>query len=578
MLRKMSHQIGAGVSVIFIIYAIAVAWMISQTFHLTGEWRKYETNTLPKQEQLVAISNAIGYGGLIHNFKAYLLRGDDNTRARAEASHQLASDAIQTYQRLDVTPTERQQLQAIQRVLDQYRDAMPTVRRLHNEGQPIADIDQAVQINDTPALQALDQLHRQNNANISALSEHFASDLGNVEILILLSVAYAFLSLLAIWAFVNYRLLEPITALIYRLTEMASITQSSVSTVCNGSSNLASGTNAQTANLEEISSSMHEIDQGTKINAESARKAFQSVQTVAESVRQTASNARLTAELSGEAQTSVESGAQTMNQIAQAMSEFRTASERIANIVDVINEITHQTKMLATNAAIEAARAGEHGKGFAVVADEVSKLAENSKNAAKEIADVVREGDLRARAGVEKAEKGSKDLQQILEQFGKVAETIQTMLASADEQNQRMVDVESLMESIEQSSQQQAESVDQVTRSVVKMERLTQESTSHAHETASSAQKLGEEANRLETQIRALSDLLGLEFSAVSLGQETASRVNSPLRLPEATHSKPFSPRPASLPAPTFTSTTGSAPKKASPAQRIPMRDDFSEF
>ena len=92
--------------------------------------------------------------------------------------------------------------------------------------------------------------------------------------------------------------------------------------------------------------------------------------------------------------------------------ELRNKSQQVREIVDLINTLTGQTNLLALNAAIEAARAGEHGRGFAVVAEEVRKLAEQSRQAAEQINEIV--------------ESMLADIGDVVEAFEKTRESMET--------------------------------------------------------------------------------------------------------------------------------------------------------
>ncbi len=141
----------------------------------------------------------------------------------------------------------------------------------------------------------------------------------------------------------------------------------------------------------------------------------------------------------------------------------------IGSKVSVISEIAFQTNILALNAAVEAARAGEYGRGFAVVADEVRRLAEVSKEAAKEITVITKDN-------LVKSELTSNNLTALLPEFDKTA---------------------SMVKEISMSSEQQTIGISQVNDSLQQLNQIVQYNASASEEMAASAEELSAQAVQL---------------------------------------------------------------------------------
>ena len=133
--------------------------------------------------------------------------------------------------------------------------------------------------------------------------------------------------------------------------------------VSNSSQSLSEGTTYQASTVEQLTASLEEISEQTRLNAQNAEKA----------------NA-----LARNAKSNAAEGNSEMRDMLKAMEDISTSSANINKVIKVIDDIAFQTNILALNAAVEAARAGEHGKGFAVVAEEVRHLAAKSAGAVKE--------------------------------------------------------------------------------------------------------------------------------------------------------------------------------------------------
>jgi len=176
---------------------------------------------------------------------------------------------------------------------------------------------------------------------------------------------------------------------------------------------LASGAAEQASAVEEFSASLEQISAQTTQNADRASQAN---------------------ELSGEVLAKAEGGNAQMQAMLAAMSEINRASESIAKIIKVIDDIAFQTNILALNAAVEAARAGQHGKGFAVVAEEVRKLATRSAEAAKETTSSIGKSIKEVQKGTEIADATAEMLTSIVDGVSRTAGLVREISAACAEQ------------------------------------------------------------------------------------------------------------------------------------------------
>jgi len=173
-------------------------------------------------------------------------------------------------------------------------------------------------------------------------------------------------------------------------------------------------------------------------------------------VRNNADNAKEANKLAANARCTAEHGGEVVSRAVQAMEKINNSSNKIAEIIGVIDEIAFQTNLLALNASVEAARAGEQGRGFAVVATEVRNLAGRSATAAKEIKELIQDSMKKVQAGTSLVNESGKTLDEITDGVKKVSDIISKIDAVSIEQTTGIDQVNRAMTSMDEMVQQNA--------------------------------------------------------------------------------------------------------------------------
>lgn len=224
--------------------------------------------------------------------------------------------------------------------------------------------------------------------------------------------------------------------------------------------NLSQRTSEQASSLEEIAAAIEEANASTKQNSDNALSA----NTFAES----------SLKLAREGGTIVENA-------VTSIVEINSSSSKIADIINMINEIAFQTNLLALNAAVEAARAGEQGRGFAVVAGEVRNLAQRAGNAAKEIDSLIKDSVSKIDNGTNLVNRSGLALKEIIESVQKANILVSEMAASSDEQRR---------------------GIEQINTAVMDMDTMTQQNAALVEETAAASEEMSSQAQELLSMIK----------------------------------------------------------------------------
>jgi methyl-accepting chemotaxis protein len=430
-------------AIIILLLMFGGTYTYSSVLPVSQSWTGYQQQAAERQKLLLNIKANFGYGGMIHNFKNYVLRGQDKYVGRIEKNFRSITQNIYHYQQLnDLSNKEQQALKAITMVAQNYYDNSQLVGRLFNEGKTAIAIDGSVKISDAPALSAFDVLDKRYQAMTKNVSQQINSNIDTALIAVVLSVVLLALVILGGLLYLYYSVIPPLSDLKLTMTdisqgtgdlsvrlddskqdELGDISKSFnlfvskleniikeqkciIDEIVHGAERLQSIINssnsaikAQLGHTETLATSIDQMSLSVSDVAESAVKTSDS----SEQVNLSATQGQLAVK---DTVQQIENIDANLHAASKVIGGVNIASNEIGQVLSVIQGIAEQTNLLALNAAIEAARAGESGRGFAVVADEVRGLAQRTAISLDEIKRIIHQLQTGAQNAVETMETG----------------------------------------------------------------------------------------------------------------------------------------------------------------------------
>ncbi|MFJ7849358.1 methyl-accepting chemotaxis protein [Peribacillus sp. NPDC097264] len=285
------------------------------------------------------------------------------------------------------------------------------------------------------------------------------------------------------------------------LMASAEQTNSATTQVVTAIQEVAGGAETQNNYVEESS-------KGVQVMAIGTKKVALTTSAVTESAMEAAKQANIGSEYLNKVIEQMKSISTSTNESNEVVKKLNDQSNEIGKIIEVITGIADQTNLLALNAAIESARAGEHGKGFAVVADEVKKLAEQSRQSAKQIADLIQNIQDDTVLVVNTMNYGTQEVTEGMKLVEETGKTFDSILESIEM-------VSSEIQEASAVSEEMAASVDQVSAAIEQVTRIAEGSVTSTAEIASAS----------EEQLASMEEITASASSLARMAEELKEKV-----------------------------------------------------
>ncbi len=309
---------------------------------------------------------------------------------------------------------------------------------------------------------------------------------------------------------------ENLRLLIENITHTAEQVAASSEELTASAEQSASATNSIAATITEVAAGAARQEAAVDNAASIVEEMSAGIQQVAATANSVSRSAELTANAAGQGDKAVNAAVSQMKNIektvagtAQVVTQLGERSKEIGQIVDAISGIAAQTNLLALNAAIEAARAGEQGRGFAVVAEEVRKLAEQSQEAAKQIAGLIAEIQKETLSAVKAMNEGTHEVKIGSEVVNSAGEAFDEIVGLIGDVSTQVREISAAIQQMASGSQQIVDSVRDIDRvskeasgQTQTVSAATEEQSASIEEVAASSEELAKMAEELQRAVR----------------------------------------------------------------------------